>query len=355
MKTLTIDGFKISPENKTFIIAELSANHGGKLEVALDTISAAKRAGADAIKLQTYTADTITLDSKTEHFKINKDTLWDGQFLYELYQKAQMPWEWHHALFDHAKKEGLICFSSPFDNSAVDLLESLNAPAYKIASPEITDIPLIEYVASKGKPIIISTGMARLEDIELAVTTCKNVGNDMIALLKCTSAYPTSLDEVNLLTLPDFKERFNCQIGLSDHTIGSTVAGAAVALGARIIEKHFILDKSVGGPDADFSMTPPEFKQLVDTVRDIERALGSINYSLTESTIKTRSFCRSLFITKDIKKGETITQENVRSIRPGAGLHPKYFNEVLGAKFDSDFPKGTPLSFDKIKKNTNDS
>jgi pseudaminic acid synthase len=343
MKPFNIADFTISQEGRTFIIAELSANHGGRLDIALETVSAAKRTGADAIKLQTYTADTITLDVKNDYFKINKGTLWDGKYLHELYQEAAMPWEWHQAIFARAKEEGLICFSSPFDPTAVDLLETLDVPAYKIASPEITDIQLIELVASKGKPVIISTGMATLEDIELAVDTCKKAGNDKVALLKCTSAYPTPLEEVNLLTLPAIQEKFQCQVGLSDHTLGSIIAGAAVALGAKVVEKHFILNKSVGGPDVNFSLTPEEFEHLVKTIRDIEMALGTVNFDLTESTIKTRSFCRSLFVSEDVKEGETLSPKNIRSVRPGQGLHPKHLHEALGKTFNRSYSKGTPL------------
>ena len=328
---------------KTFIIAELSANHGGDINIAIETIRAAKRIGADAIKIQTYTADTITLDSKNEHFKINQDTHWDGQFLYDLYKKASLPWEWHQKLFEVAKEEGIICFSSPFDHTAVDLLEELNCPIYKIASFEITDIPLIEYVASKGKPIIISTGIAEIKDIELAIEACKKMGNDQITILKCTSAYPAEPEDANLLTIQDIKTRFNVESGLSDHTMGIEGPVVAVALGAKVIEKHFILNKSIGGPDAHFSLDEKEFKDMIDAVRRAELMIGKVDYQMTDKKKKSRHFSRSLFITKDVKKGDILTKENVRSVRPGIGLHPKFYNEILGKSFNSDYEKGTPL------------
>lgn len=338
----------MSPLNKTFIIAELSANHGGKIEVAIETIRAAKRAGADAIKLQTYTPDTITINAKQEWFKITQGTYWDGQFLYDLYKEAFLPWEWHTELFKVAKEEGLVCFSSPFDKTAVDLLEELNTPIYKVASFEITDIPLIQYIAKKGKPIIISTGIADIEDIELAIETCRKEGNSQITILKCTSAYPAAPEDANLLTIPDIKTRFGVEVGLSDHTMGIEAPAVAVALGAKVIEKHFILDKSIGGPDAHFSLDESEFKEMVDAVRKTEKMLGKVDYEMTDKKKKSRQFSRSLFIVNDVKEGEILTEENVRSIRPGFGIHPKHFNEVLGKKFNSNYEKGTPLSFDLI-------
>lgn len=327
-----------------FIIAELSANHNGSLETAMETIRAAKRTGADAIKLQTYTADTMTINSDKRDFVINSGTIWDGRNLYELYQEAYTPWEWHQALFDCAKEEGLICFSSPFDKTAVDFLEDLDAPAYKIASFEITDIPLIEYAASKGKPIILSTGIAGREDIELALDACRRMGNNDIALLKCTSSYPAPIEEANMAMIPEFKERFDVIPGLSDHTMGSTVPLVATALGAKIIEKHFILDRSIGGPDASFSMNEEEFTAMVKAVREAEKAVGKVSYTLTDKQIKGRSFSRSLYVVKDIKAGELITEENVRSVRPGFGLHPKHYGEILGKKASRDLNKG--LRFD---------
>ena len=326
-----------------FIIAELSANHGGKLSIAQETVRAAKRAGADAIKLQTYTADTITLDAKTAYFKINQGTAWDGQYFYDLYKDAALPWEWHEPLFETAKEEGLICFSSPFDPTAVDFLEELKAPIYKIASFEITDIPLIEYVASKGKPIIISTGIAMIEDIELAIAACKRMGNHDITILKCTSAYPAAPEDANLLTIPDIAERFGVTSGLSDHTMGIEAPVVAVSLGAKVIEKHFILDKSIGGADAHFSLDEGEFKQMVDAVRSAEKMMGKVDYEMTEKKQKSREFSRSLFVVKDVRPGEKITKNNVRSIRPGYGMHPKYFDDVQGKVFNQTVKKGTPL------------
>jgi pseudaminic acid synthase len=332
-----------------FIIAELSANHNGSLETAIETVRAAKRTGADAIKLQTYTANTITLDSDREDFLI-KGTIWDGKTLHKLYQEAHTPWEWHEEIFRVAKEEGLECFSSPFDKTAVDLLEELNAPAYKIASFEITDIPLIRLVASKGKPVIMSTGIARLEDIELALEACRCEGNDQIALLKCTSSYPAPIEEANMAMIKDFGERFKVIPGLSDHTMGSTLPIVATAMGAKIIEKHFILDRSIGGPDASFSMDEREFTVMVKAVRNAEKAIGKVDYTPTQKQIKGRDFSRSLYVVQDIKAGELISEENVRSIRPGYGLHPKYLPDVLGLKFKKNASIGTKLSWDLIDK-----
>jgi len=338
----------IRSDSSTLIIAELSANHNQDIELAKKTILAAKEVGADAIKLQTYTADTITLDCDNEYFQINHGTLWDGTTLHKLYKQAYTPWEWHAELFDLAKEIGLICFSSPFDFTAVDFLEKLNVPAYKIASFEIHDLPLIEYTASKGKPIILSIGIATENEIQEAVETCRKVGNNNISLLKCTSAYPAPAEEANLLTIPDMAKRFNVLPGLSDHTMGSAVSLAAVALGAKIIEKHFILDRSLKGPDSDFSMNPEEFKRMVEEIRIVEKARGQITYDLTEKSLKSRWGARSLFICEDIKAGDVITEKNVRSIRPGHGLAPKYFKEVLGKSIKKDVPKGTPLNWDLI-------
>jgi pseudaminic acid synthase len=341
---MQIDKFILGDNNRVFIIAELSANHNGSIETAIETIKAAKRAGADCIKLQTYTSDTITIDSDKSDFII-KDTIWDGRKLYDLYQEAYTPWEWHETLFKAADQEGLICFSSPFDKTAVDFLETLNAPAYKIASFEITDISLIEYVAAKGKPVIISTGIAELEDIELAVNACKRMGNYNIALLKCTSSYPAPIEEANLRMINDFSDRFGVIAGLSDHTIGSTVPIVATSLGAKIIEKHFILDRAIGGPDASFSMNESEFTQMVKAVREAEKAIGVVDYQLTEIQGKGKDFSRSLYIVEDVKAGELVTEKNVRSIRPGFGLHPKYLNAALNKKFNKNFEKGTRLDF----------
>lgn len=343
-----IDDFVVSEASQVFVIAELSANHNHDLKVALETVQAAKSAGANAVKLQTYTAETLTLDSDQEDFKVQHGTLWDGETLYSLYQKAHTPWEWHSEIFSYARSIGLTCFSSPFDHSAVDFLEELGTPAYKVASAEITDIPLIEYVASKGKPVILSTGMASLSDIELAVDTCRSVGNDDLVILKCTSAYPTPLSEVDLRSLPVLRAAFGCEVGLSDHTLGTVVAGAAVALGARVVEKHIILDKSLGGPDAEFSLDVEEFGSLVQVIRDTELALGQAAYRVTPKMAKSRHFSRSLYISSDVVTGEPITRENVRSIRPGFGMHPKYLPAVIGKRFLGDYRKGTPLSIAKI-------
>ncbi len=335
--------------DKVFIVAELSANHLQDLELARRTIRAMAEAGADAVKLQTYTPDTITIDCRREEFLIRQETLWDGKTFYELYEKAYTPWEWHAELKSLAEDLGLVFFSTPFDRTAVDFLEELGVPCYKIASFEITDIPLIEYVASKGKPVIISTGIATLADIEEAVKACRRVGNDQLALLKCVSAYPTPLEEVNLRTIPNLAETFGVIVGLSDHTLSSSVAVAAVALGARIVEKHFILDRSLGGPDAAFSLEPEEFRQMVRAIRDVEKALGEISYDLLERQRKAREFARSLFVVRDVRAGEEITEENIRSIRPGYGLHPRHLRDVLGRRFRWDLPKGTPLKWEHVE------
>jgi pseudaminic acid synthase len=335
--------------DKCFIIAELSANHGGDIEIAKETVRAAKRAGADAIKLQTYTADTITLNVKSDLFKINQGTAWDGQYLYDLYKSASLPWEWHKELYDLAKLEGLICFSSPFDKTAVDFLEDLNTPIYKVASFEITDIPLIEYIASKQKPIIISTGIATLEDIELAIATCKKMGNEDITILKCTSAYPAAPEDANLLTIPNIAERFGVKSGLSDHTMGTEAPVVAVALGAKIIEKHFILDKKIGGADAHFSLDEQEFTEMVKAVRLTEKLMGKVDYEMTKKKESSRTFSRSLFVCEDVKEGGVITHKNIKSVRPNKGLHPKHFDEVIGKTFTKSVTNGTPLSFDIIK------
>ena len=343
---MKIGNFYIGEGNKSFIIAELSANHNHQKSIAIDTIKAAKDCGADAIKLQTYTPDTITIDCDNQYFQIDNDSLWDGKTLYDLYKEAYTPWEWHQELFEVADKEGIICFSSPFDHSAVDLLEQLNTPAYKIASFEIQDIPLIKYVAEKGKPIIISTGIATLEDIELAVQTCHNVGNGDVALLKCTSSYPAPIDLANLQTLVDLKRKFDVVVGISDHTIGNTVPIVGTALGSKIIEKHFILDRALGGPDASFSLDPDQFTSLVTEVRKAEQALGSATYELSEKVEKNRKFARSLFSVENISKGEQITESNIRSIRPGYGLHPKYFSKIIGTKAKGNIDRGTPLTLE---------
>jgi pseudaminic acid synthase len=344
MKTIQIKNSIIGEGSPCFIVAELSANHNQNLELAKETIRAAKRAGADAIKLQTYTPDTITIDCDNEYFRdILKGTIWEGQKFYDLYKTAYTPWEWHEELFHVAKEEGLICFSSPFDKTAVDFLEQFNPPAYKIASFEIHDIPLIEYAARKEKPMIISTGIATLEDIELAVKTCRDAGNNDIILLKCSSSYPAPLEEANLLTIADMKERFGVEVGLSDHTLGIVAPVVAVTLGARLIEKHFILDKSICCPDTTFSLDEKEFTEMVKAVREAEQALGSVNYNLTKTATESLKFGRSLFVVKDIKAGEPFSEENVRSIRPGFGMHPKQLKEILGTIAKRDFKRGEPL------------
>lgn len=324
---------------RTLIIAELSANHGHSIDIAKKTIKAAKKAGADAIKLQTYTADTLTLNCDKEDFIVKGGTLWDNKTYYELYQGAFTPWEWHEELFRVAKEEGLLCFSTPFDKSAVDFLETLNPPAYKVASFEITDYELVRYIASKHKPIIISTGIATLQEIEDVVAICKEENNHDIILLQCTSSYPAPLEGANLLTIQDLSQRFGVISGFSDHTLGITAPIAAVALGAKVIEKHFILDKAIGGADASFSLDVEAFTAMVQAVRDTEKLLGKPTYNLDEKNIKGRVFSRSLYVAKDIQKGELITLENIRSVRPGYGLHPKYLNEILGkyAKVDLYF------------------
>lgn len=337
-------------KNKTFIIAELSANHNGSLQTALDSIKAAKEIGADAVKLQTYTADTLTLDSKKDDFKISKSNLWDGQYLYDLYKEAYTPWEWHKELFSYAKEIGIIILSSPFDKTAIDLLESLNTPAYKIASFEITDYELIRYAASKMKPMIISTGIATIDEIQDAVDICRKVGNNDIILLKCTSAYPAALEDANLLTIENLAQTFGVVSGFSDHTMGSTAPIVAVTLGAKVIEKHFILDKSIGGADAGFSMEKDEFEKMIKAIREAEKLLGKVDYSLTKKKVEGRRFSRSLYISKDIKKGEVLSLDNIRSVRPGYGLHPKYLEEVLGKRVNKDLSFATPLSFLDIEK-----
>jgi pseudaminic acid synthase len=339
---------EIGHNKPCFIIAELSANHNGSLKTAIETVRAAKRAGADCIKLQTYRPDTITIDCDKDDFLIRSGSIWDGKNYFQLYEEAFTPWEWHAEIFKVANDEGLICFSSPFDPSSVDFLESLNAPAYKIASFEITDIPLIEYVASKGKPVIISTGIAELEDIELAIDACKRIGNDQIVLLKCTSSYPAPIDEANMIMVKDISERFGVLSGLSDHTMGSTVPVVSVCFGAKVIEKHFILDRKIGGPDASFSMNETEFTAMVKAIREAESAIGIIDFNLTNKQRSSRDFSRSLYIVENVKPGDVVTKENVKSIRPGFGMHPKYLNDILGKKFNSFYDFGTRMDFSLI-------
>ncbi len=332
---------KINTNNQVFIIAELSANHGGSLQFAKDTIYAAKESGADAVKLQTYTPDWMTLKIDRDEFKAGD--LWKSEYLYDLYQKAMTPLEWHEELFNYGRSLGLEIFSSPFSKEAVDFLEKFNPPAYKIASFEITDYELIDYAASKGKPMIISTGVATMEDMQNAVDICKKRGVE-VALLKCTSAYPAPRSEVNLKTIPAIKEIFKVEVGFSDHTLGISAPVAAVAMGARIIEKHFILDKSLNSPDKDFSLTPDEFKEMAKAVRETEEMIGEVSFKPKRG----RQFARSLYVVKDIKKGETFSKENIRSIRPGFGLHPKYLPEILGKKACKDLKKGDRLKWEDI-------
>lgn len=334
---------------RTFIIAELSANHNQNFELAVETIKAAKRVGADAIKFQTYTADTITINSSKDSFII-KDGLWKGQKLYDLYKDAYTPWEWHADLYRIAKEEGLVCFSSPFDNTAIDFLETIGNPIYKIASFEITDVNLIEYAAKTGKPLIISTGIATLDDIQLALDTCYKVGNRDITLLKCTSSYPAPIEKANLLTITDMITRFpDVKIGVSDHSMTNTIAITSVALGAKVVEKHLILDRSMGGADSGFSIEPAEFKTMVDSIREVEKALGVPSYPTDITKISGREFSRSLFICEDMKVGDILTEKNLRSIRPGFGLHPRYLNDVLGKRVNVLLESGTPFDISFVE------
>ncbi|GKX65477.1 pseudaminic acid synthase [Inconstantimicrobium mannanitabidum] len=348
-KLIEIDGVKIGEGQPTFIIAEMSANHLQDYDRAVEIIKKAKWAGADAIKLQTYTPDTITLDCDNEYFQIKQKTIWDGTTLHKLYQTAYTPWDWQPKLKKVAEEEGLVFFSSPFDFSAVDFLEEMNVPAYKIASFEINDIPFIEYIASKGKPVIMSTGIARMGDIQEAIDACKRMGNENVALLKCSSAYPAPVEEINLNTIPNMKETFNAVVGLSDHTMGNCVSVAGVAKGAHIIEKHMTLRRADGGADSKFSMEPEEFKEMVDNIRIVEKALGKVTYDLTEKQRNSREHSRSLFIVKDVKVGEVFTEDNLRSIRPGFGLETKYIKDILGKKAKQDIKKGTPMAWNLIE------
>lgn len=349
MNSIRIGSRLVGPSHPAFIIAELSANHQQRFELALETLQAAKHVGADAIKLQTYTADTITLDSKKPYFQITQGTIWDGRSLYDLYQEAYTPWDWHARLKSEAERLGLECFSSPFDPTAVDFLERLEMPAYKVASLEITDIPLIRYMARIRKPMILSTGIAEERDILLALEACRAEQNDELVVLKCTSAYPAPFSEMNLRTIADIPERFGVLAGLSDHSPGHAAAVAAVALGACVIEKHLILDRELGGPDAQFSLEPAEFKAMVQAVRQAEEALGSVNYALTPKARKTREHSRSLFVVADLKKGELLTPVNVRSIRPAHGLRPVLLERVLGQRAAMDVERGEPLLAEMIE------
>ena len=345
---INIAGKTIGFNSPSYIIAEMSANHNMDYNHAVEIIRQAKEAGADAVKLQTYTADTITLDCNSECFRTQSDSLWSGMTLYELYKMAYTPWEWQPKLKEYAESIGITLFSSPFDLTAVDFLEKMQVPAYKVASFEINDIPLIKKIARTGKPILISTGIAYLSDIELALKACQEEGNQKVILLKCTSAYPASYEEMNLKVIPNMTETFQCVAGLSDHTLGDETALAAVALGAKVIEKHFTLKRSDGGADSEFSMEAEEFAHMVRKIRNVEKAMGSATYQLTEKQINARSGSRSLFAVKPIKKGEVLTEENVRSIRPGIGLHTKYYEEIIGKKASCDIDRGTPLEWKYI-------
>ncbi len=338
-----------SQDGPVYVIAELSGNHNNDFARAEAIVRAAADAGADAVKLQTYTADTITIDCKTSMFMIDNDGQWSGRSLHDLYQEASTPWDWQPRLKTLAESLGMECFSSPFDTSAVDFLESIDVPAYKIASFEITDIPLIEYCAATGKPIILSTGIASLADIEEAVAACERVGNDRYALLKCTSSYPALPEDANLNTIAHLADTFKCVAGLSDHTLGIAVPITAVGLGAKVVEKHLTLDRADGGVDSTFSLEPAEFKTMVDAIRIAEKALGSIDYAMTEKKLESRNFSRSLFVSESVQQGDLVTTSNVRSVRPGYGLPPKHLPAVLGKRFRCSVEKGTPMSFNLVE------
>lgn len=344
-----IAGRAIGPDEPVYVIAELSANHGHKIQEAMRLVQAAKDAGADAIKLQTYTPDTMTIDSKEPCFQIGKGTIWEGQNLYELYQQAYTPWEWTADLQTEAARLGMHCFSTPFDDSAVDYLENLNVPAHKVASFEVVDIPLLRKIAATGKPVIMSTGMATLSEIDEAVTTLRTHGTTQLALLKCTSAYPSKACDMNLRTMDHLGQCFDVVVGLSDHTMDVAVPAAAVALGACIVEKHLTMDRSVPGPDSQFSLEPAEFKAMVDAVRTTQASLGSVNYSLKDNEQASRHFRRSLFVVEDVKKGEVLTAANVRSIRPGNGLHTRYLDIILGRPAAVAIARGTPLQWELVQ------
>lgn len=335
--------------DKTVIIAELSCNHIQHFDIAIKTIEAMAEAGADVVKVQNDNPDGgVTIDCNNEYFQVNGGTLWDGETLHSLYKKTDTPWEWLPKLQECAYSLGLGFFSTPSDIEGVDFLESIDVPAYKISSFEITDIELIEKAARTGKPVIMSTGIADENDINLAVRTCRNVGNENILLMKCTSSYPAPIDAANLSMIPDMKKRFGCRVGLSDHSMGSTVASTAVALGAEMVEKHFILDRRLGGPDSAFSMEPDEFREMVQSIRNVEKCLGHVDYTLSESALKNRHFSKSLFVIENAKKGDLVSRNNVRAIRPGFGLHPQYYSEILGKRFSVDVEKGTPFSMNLI-------
>jgi pseudaminic acid synthase len=345
---ITIGNRNLGPGHPTFIIAEVSANHNQNLALARETVHAAAAAGVDAVKLQTYTPDTITFNSDAEPFQVTHGSVWDGRTLYSLYEEGFTPWEWHAELFELARSLGLEAFSSPFDPTAVQFLDELNVPAFKIASFEIVDIPLVQDAASRGKPIILSTGIAREVDVQLAVDACRAVGNDNIIVLKCTSSYPAPASELNLRTIPDIAQRFNCLSGISDHTMTNTASVAAVALGAAVIERHIIVDRKLGGLDSTFSTDANEFAELVRAVRETEAALGSVTYDLTASAEASRVHSRSLFVVDDVRAGDVLTGVNVRSIRPAHGLAPVLLPEVLGRVFARDVVAGTPLTTDML-------
>jgi len=355
MTNLKINDNIIDKQKPCYIIAEMSANHGGNFDKAIRIIHAAKKAGADAVKLQTYTADTITLNSDKDDFRLPSDNPWEShQTLYSLYKKAFTPWEWHEALFDEGKKIGIDIFSSPFDISAVEFLEKLNCPAYKIASPEITDIPLIKRVAQTGKPVILSTGLSTRDDIELAIKTLKENNCLSYAFLKCTTAYPAPVEDMNLRTIPDIAEKYNCIAGLSDHSLGSCIPVASVALGAKIIEKHFVLNKADDSVDAFFSLSPEEFQTMVKNVRLVEEALGKVDYAISPNSKKNMLARRSLYISQDIKKGELISEQHIKSVRPSYGLHPKYYEAIIGSKALKDLDKGDRLELEFLKHSLKD-
>lgn len=334
---------------RTYIVAEVSANHLQDYDRAEAIIKAAKEAGADAVKLQTYTPDTITLDCDNDYFQITQGTIWDGTTLHKLYETAYTPWEWQPRLMRYANDLGLDCFSSPFDETAVDFMQEMDMPAYKVASFEINDIPLIRKIARIGKPVIFATGIAYLEDIERALRVCREEGNEQIVLLKCTSAYPSPYEDMNLKVIPNMAEVFGCITGLSDHSMGTAAAVASVALGGKMIEKHLTLSREDGGPDGAFSMEPAEFKRMVEDVRIVEKALGKVTYELTQKQKNSREDSRSLFAVKDIRAGEELTKDNVRSIRPAFGMHTMYYEEILGRKACKDIAKGTPLSWEHVE------
>lgn len=345
---LEIKGRRIGSDCPVYIVAEMSANHNQSFDQAVRILYAAKEAGADAVKLQTYTPDTITIPSDREYFRIGGGTLWDSRTLYNLYQEAYMPWEWQPKLKEIADEIGLDLFSTAFDPSAVDFLEQMGVPVHKVSSFEIVDIPLIEKMAGTGKPLIISTGMATLGEIEEAMEAARRAGAEQIALLKCTSAYPAPPEEMNLRTIPHMSQAFGVPVGLSDHTLGIAVPVAAVALGACIVEKHFTLSRDIPGPDSAFSLEPQEFKTMVEAIRTVEKALGKVHYGVSEREAKSRVFRRSLFVVKDVKAGEVFTEENVRSIRPGHGLSPKHLKEVIGRKASRNIDQGTPFSWELV-------